>query len=239
MRKRFSLVYLELYVFYNDTLSGCLFHTMDKISDVSLHPCKESAYIKPHRIQYCQNGIQKTWDAMTVHDSVAILVFNTTRKVFVFVKQFRPAVYMNNVSTQTDSEGNKMVDTGKYPGSLGLTLELCAGILDKNHSAQETAQAELIEECGYKVPLDSLQLITSFRGGVATTGSKQWLFYADVTDAMKVGTGGGLEEEGELIEVVDMTVVEGRQLILDESVNRPVGMLFALQWFFANKWPRS
>ena len=64
------------------------------------------------------------------------------------------------------------------------------------------------------------------------------LFYAEVTDAMRVGKGGGLEEEGELIDVVDKTVEEGRLLILDDSVNRPGGMLFALQWFFATKWQK-
>ena len=55
------------------------------------------------------------------------------------------------------------MDTDKYPGTLGLTLELCAGLIDKSHSAQETAQMELLEECGYKVPLNSLQRVTSFR----------------------------------------------------------------------------
>ena len=55
------------------------------------------------------------------------------------------------------------VDTDKYPGTLGLCLELCAGLIDKNHSAQETAQMELMEECGYKVPLDHIQRVTSYR----------------------------------------------------------------------------
>ena len=55
------------------------------------------------------------------------------------------------------------MDTDKYPGTLGLCLELCAGLIDKNHSAQETAQMELMEECGYKVPLDHIQRVTSYR----------------------------------------------------------------------------
>ncbi|XP_025091686.1 uridine diphosphate glucose pyrophosphatase-like isoform X3 [Pomacea canaliculata] len=180
--------------------------------------------------------MQKTWDAMRVHDSIAILVFNSTRQVFVFVKQFRPAVYLNNcVSSKDDSEA-ETVDTEKYPGELGLTIELCAGIMDKNHSPQEMAQMELLEECGYKVPIDSIKKITSFRAGVGTTGSKQILYYADVTDDMRVGTGGGLAEEGELIEVVEMDIEQGRKLIYDETVNRPCGLLFGLQWFFDVIW---
>ena len=74
------------------------------------------------------------------------------------------------------------------------------------------------------------------RAGVGTTGSQQTLFYTEVTDAMRVGKGGGLEEEGEFIEVEERDVEQGRQLILDDKVNRPVGMIFALQWFFATKW---
>jgi UDP-sugar diphosphatase len=65
------------------------------------------------------------------------------------------------------------------------------------------------------------------------------LYYAEVTDAMRGGRGGGLVEEGEMIDVVELSVEETRKLIMDESVNRPVGMLFALQWFFMNKWQKA
>lgn len=53
---------------------------------------------------------------------------------------------------------------------------------------------------------------------------------------MRVGTGGGLAEEGELIEVVEMDIQQGRKLIYDETVNRPCGLLFGLQWFFDVIW---
>ncbi|KAL8594374.1 hypothetical protein ACOMHN_032961 [Nucella lapillus] len=211
---------------------------MEKITNVTVRPCLKSKFIEPLTVDYCQNGIQKAWDTLRVHDSVAILTFNTTKKEFVFVRQFRPAVYINCASTDQDESGTVRVDTDRYPGSLGLCLELCAGLMDKDRSAQETAQMELEEECGYKVPLDSIQKITSFRSGVGSTGSQQVLFYAEVTDKMREGKGGGLEEEGEMIEVVHMPVEEGRKLIFDETVNRPSGLLFALQWFFVTKWQK-
>ncbi|XP_076443074.1 uridine diphosphate glucose pyrophosphatase NUDT14-like isoform X1 [Babylonia areolata] len=211
---------------------------MEKIANVTVRPCQQSKFIKPLTIDYTQNGIQKAWDAIDVHNSVAILTFNKTREQFVFVKQFRPAVYLKDVTTHKDEDGVERVDTDKFPGSMGLCLELCAGILDKSHSAQETAQLELMEECGYKVPLDSIQKITTFRGGVGSSGSLQTLFYAEVTDAMQVGKGGGLAEEGEMIEVVHMSVEEGQKLIFDETVNRPSGLLFGLMWFFSTKWQK-
>jgi UDP-sugar diphosphatase len=55
------------------------------------------------------------------------------------------------------------IDSEKVPGHLGLTYELCAGIVDKNCSWDEIAQAEVFEECGYKVPLSSLEQVTILR----------------------------------------------------------------------------
>lgn len=57
----------------------------------------------------------------------------------------------------------KSVDTRKYPASLGIALEMCAGIVDKNKPLNEIAKEEVLEECGYDVPLKSLEKITSYR----------------------------------------------------------------------------
>uniref|UniRef100_A0A8C9QF50 Uncharacterized protein n=1 Tax=Spermophilus dauricus TaxID=99837 RepID=A0A8C9QF50_SPEDA len=37
-----------------------------------------------------QNGVQKSWDFMKTHDSVTILLFNSSQRSLVLVKQFRP-----------------------------------------------------------------------------------------------------------------------------------------------------
>lgn len=50
----------------------------------------DSPYLKPLRMYYEQNGMEKNWDLLKVHDSVAIIIFNKTRNTLVFVKQFRP-----------------------------------------------------------------------------------------------------------------------------------------------------
>lgn len=47
----------------------------------------------------------------------------------------------------------------RYPGSLGLTMELCAGITDKDKSLEQTMQEELEEEIGYRVPLDRIKKV--------------------------------------------------------------------------------
>lgn len=50
------------------------------------------------------------------------------------------------------------------PASAGVTYELCAGIVDKPHlSLEEIACQEVLEECGYEVPVSKLRRITTYR----------------------------------------------------------------------------
>ncbi|OQR78588.1 uridine diphosphate glucose pyrophosphatase-like [Tropilaelaps mercedesae] len=202
---------------------------MDTIRNVRIVDCAESIYVKPFRVQYTQNGKQRFWDLCRVHDSVACLVYNTTRDCLLFVTQFRPAVYLNR-STIVD----KAVDTDRYPGTLGLTLELCAGITDKNKSVEKIMQEELEEEIGYRVPLDRIKKVTSYRSGVGTQGSKQTLFYAIVSDEDIVSSGGGCESENEMIKVIELSPSEAQNILMDESVMRTPSLLFAVQWWMLN-----
>ncbi|KAH9524338.1 Nudix hydrolase 14, chloroplastic [Bulinus truncatus] len=210
---------------------------MDNITEFYIIPLTESKYIMPKSVHYMQNGKKKVWDCIAEHSDVSILLFNTSRNVFIFVKQFRPAVYLNNVKAR-EVEWRETVDTDIFPGSLGITLELCAGLIDKpNQTLEEVALAEVLEECGYDIAGEDLHKITRCRNGSGITASEVTIYYAEVTDDQKVGRGGGLAEEGELIEVAEVTVDQARDLICDESVNREAGLLFALQWFFDRVWP--
>lgn len=64
---------------------------MEQVTNIRYGPLpKESPYVKPFRMYYEQNGVEKNWDLMKVHDSVSIIIYNSTRQKLVFVKQFRP-----------------------------------------------------------------------------------------------------------------------------------------------------
>ena len=52
---------------------------------------------------------------------------------------------------------------------------------------------------------------------------------------MKCGSGGGLAEEGELIEVVEMTVEEVKKLLAEPEVSATPVALYGLMWFLAHK----
>jgi len=72
------------------------------------------------------------------------------------------AVFFKNASAQYGA-GPSDINWSQIPGSSGITLELCAGIMDKKHlSEQETAKEEVLEECGYDVPLNDFQFITKY-----------------------------------------------------------------------------
>lgn len=64
---------------------------MENITEIRYSPLPpDSPYVKPFRMYYVQNGKEKNWDLLKVHDSVSIIILNKTRNKLVFVKQFRP-----------------------------------------------------------------------------------------------------------------------------------------------------
>ncbi|GCB78910.1 hypothetical protein scyTo_0018671, partial [Scyliorhinus torazame] len=119
------------------------------------------------------NGSRRSWDFMKTHDSVSALIYNSTQESFILVKQFRPAVYMcecarkgilPDLESTGDDTPEARVPIELLPTSAGVTYELCAGIVDKpGLSLKEIAKEEILEECGYNVPVESLQKITSYR----------------------------------------------------------------------------
>ena len=180
------------------------------IEKFKLNPLVDPKFISTSLATYEQNGIAKDWEIVQAHDSVAILIYHTEKKCFILVKQFRPAVYVNN--------------------NDGMSVELCAGIVDKNISLQQIAQEEIEEECGYSVALESVEKITSFYTSVGFAGSKQTLYYAEVNESMKISEGGGVD--GELIEVISLPVEEAKAFIYEEEIVKTPGLMFAFMWWF-------
>ena len=55
------------------------------------------------------------------------------------------------------------IDVSALPPDQACTLELCAGIVDKDVSLEEIAREELLEEIGYDVPISRLEKIVTGR----------------------------------------------------------------------------
>ena len=182
---------------------------MYKIENISLEPCKDSAFVKLERMHYTQGGEKRTWDLAQVHDSVAILIYHKGKDAFVLVKQFRPPVYLKNRD--------------------GFTYELCAGIVDKEMSLVEIAQEEIEEETGYAVSVERIKKITSFYTAVGFAGAKQELYYVVVAEGDKVSEGGGIDVE--MIEVVYLPIDKAKAFVYDEKIVKTPGIMFAITWW--------
>uniref|UniRef100_A0A0M3IR67 Nudix hydrolase domain-containing protein n=1 Tax=Ascaris lumbricoides TaxID=6252 RepID=A0A0M3IR67_ASCLU len=126
---------------------------------------------------------------------------------------------------------NADIDWSKYPISIGETIELCAGLIDKpNLSEVAHMREEIIEECGYDVKECDITLLKKFITGIGASGSQQYLFYAEIDETMKVGEGGGTDNER--IQKIFMTLPEAKRYCEQKEVLSAPGLLYGLQWFF-------
>jgi UDP-sugar diphosphatase len=185
------------------------------IKNFKLQALNDAKFIKTSFATFEQNGQKRDWEIVEAHDSVAILIYHTQKDTFVLVKQFRPAVYLNNDN--------------------GMTVELCAGIVDKSCSLAQIAIEEIEEECGFSVNVEKIERITSFHTSVGFAGSKQTLYYAEVDESMKVSEGGGIDDEQ--IEVIYLPVSESKAFIYDEHIAKTPGIMFAFMWWFDKNQP--
>lgn len=180
------------------------------IENFRLEPLQGGDFVHTSLARYRQNGQERDWEVVRAHDSVAILIYQKELHCFVLVKQFRPAVYVHNKD--------------------GMTIELCAGMVDKKLTLSQIAIEEIEEECGYRVAEDDIEKISSFYTSVGFAGSRQTLYYAEVESSMKVSEGGGIDNE--VIEVIELPIDQAKGLIYDESIAKTPGLMFAFMWWF-------
>jgi UDP-sugar diphosphatase len=113
-----------------------------------------------------------------------------------------------------------------------LSMVALALVAFTSTQAQARSLAEIYEECGYDIPLQNLEKISTYYTSVGISGSSQTLYYAECDDSMKVNNGGGLEEEE--IEVIYLPVDEAKAFMFNESYQKTPGMMMAFYWFFDN-----
>lgn len=180
------------------------------IENFRLEPLIDPKFIKTACAKYKHNGKEKRWEVLEAHNSVMALLYHKEKDSFILVKQFRPAVYRNNKD--------------------GLVLELCAGIIDKDLSEINIMREEIEEECGYIVPIEKIEKITSFYSAVGFSGNSQILYYSEISEDMKISEGGGLDDEN--IQVIELPKVEAYKFIFDESIPKTPALIFAIMWWF-------
>ena len=128
-------------------------------------------------------------------NAAVILPYNPERRTVVLVKQFRYPAYVN--------------------GYDELMIEAVAGLLD-DESPENRIRAEAEEEAGYRLR-DVRKIFESFMSPGSVT-EKLHFFVAEYEPDMKVGDGGGLQDEGEDIEVIEPTIDEALAMIADGRI---------------------
>lgn len=129
-------------------------------------------------------------------DAVAVLLYNKARKTVLLTRQFRLASFLKGIES-------------------GNLIEACAGMLDGD-TPEAAALKEVKEETGYE--LSSVQkAFEAFTSPGAFT-EKIHFFVAEYADENKVGEGGGLAEEGEEVEVLEMDFDQAYSLIVSGGV---------------------
>jgi len=116
-------------------------------------------------------------------NSAAVLLYNRENKTVILTRQLRLPTYLN---------GN----------SDGQLLEACAGMIDAGESPETCIRREAIEETGYL--LEDLEQVCTCYMSPASVTEKMTLYIAAYTAASRIATGGGLQEEHEDIEVLEM-----------------------------------
>jgi nudix-type nucleoside diphosphatase (YffH/AdpP family) len=114
-------------------------------------------------------------------DAVTVLPYDAARGKVLLTRQFRLGAHMND----------------KTPS----LLEACAGTLDPGEDPEACMRRESLEEMGLEIG-EARFLFEGFVSPAATT-EKLYFFVAPYAPEKRVADGGGLEDEGEDIAVIE------------------------------------
>ena len=143
-------------------------------------------------------------------DASTAVVFHKERGKYILCRQFRVATAFRDG---------------------GWTEELPAGRLDEDESPEACLRRELAEEIGYEPK--ALTWIGVFYATPGYSDERIHLHYAEVSEEDRKGEGGGLKEEGEYIEVLELGLDEIREG-LNSGRFRDGKTLVGLFWLLAN-----
>ena len=138
----------------------------------------------------------QTREAYDRGNGAVILLYNKEKQSVVLTRQFRMPTYLNG---NTD----------------GMMVEACAGILEKGN-AEETIKMEVEEETGYKI--ENVQKVFESYMSPGSVTEILYFFIGEYDDYMKVGTGGGAEDETENIEVLELTFSEAWKMVISGEI---------------------
>ena len=140
-------------------------------------------------------------------DGAGVLLYNRTQRTVILTRQFRFPVFAHGEHATRGDPGTR--------GDLGWLIEVVAGKLDGDHPVT-TAKKEAEEESGYRV--HDVELVMSAYMSPGSVTEKLSLFLAEYDADSKVSAGGGLEHEGEDIEVLELGIDAALDMIASGEI---------------------
>jgi len=128
-------------------------------------------------------------------NAATLLPYNLAQRTVVLVRQFRYPAYVN--------------------GYDDLLIEAAAGLLD-NETPEVRIRAEVEEETGYRLG-EIRKVFEAFMSPGSVT-EKLHFFVAEYESSMQVGSGGGIADEGEDIEVLELPIDSALAMIVDGRI---------------------
>ena len=128
-------------------------------------------------------------------NGATLLPYNLAQRSVLLTRQFRYPAFVN--------------------GHDDLLIEAAAGLLD-NAAPEERIRAEVEEELGYR--LGTVQKIFESFMSPGSVTEKLHFFVAPYEPSMRIGSGGGLAEEGEDIEVLELGIDEALAMVADGRI---------------------
>ena len=137
-----------------------------------------------------------TWQSQTREaydrgNGATILLYHKDRQTVILTRQFRMPTFLN---------GNPD----------GFLIEACAGLLDKD-APEDCIKKETEEETGYRI--HHVEKVFEAYMSPGSVTEILYFFIAEYADAMKISDGGGLVEEQENIEVLELPFIEAYNMM--------------------------
>lgn len=129
-------------------------------------------------------------------DGAAVLLFNREKGTVILTRQFRLPAYIN--------------------GGEGMLIEVAAGLLEAKDPESRVRQ-EAEEETGYRI--SHVRKVFEAWMSPGSVTEKLHLFIAEYHPEDRVSRGGGLTEEGEDLEVLEMPFTEAIQAMDNGTIN--------------------
>lgn len=172
----------------------------DKVNILQTEILSDNWYtLRKVTFEYLKDDGTKEIQSREAYDrgnGATILLYNKKQKTVILTQQFRLPTFVN---------GNES----------GMLIEACAGLLD-NDNPEDCIRRETEEETGYKI--SKVEKIFEAYMSPGSVTEIVYFFIAEYTKEMKVNEGGGVEEEQENIEVLELDFEKAYQMIASGEI---------------------